>query len=307
MTAPADHKRPGGGQVSRIGFDDRHLKVEHGAMHLTHVRDGGRDLLIEIPTDSLDWKADPNPGRGYLRYTVVAPMVHGPKFTSSEKVVLAAAELEVETVADFRALLVLVLERSGLTCGQIAAKTSIGRSSVYNLADVRRTGLPTKPDQVQEFLCACGLQLRQVGTVMRSWELLDAERAKPTGKSAAAEPPPTMPITQLSPREILQEAVSRRGARIRDFAVSDIVGEFVRLRTLLPILLSIGLLVGWRYLNTTTYSNGWAGTYSYVNMWAEWPPLVAIELLVMTQLLRWRLRRTAKPRPRRKRRLIRKA
>jgi hypothetical protein len=63
--------------------------------------------------------------------------------------VLRRSQLMVDTVADFRARLRLVLERAGLTCGQTAATTSIGRSSSYNLVTVRRTRLPTRGDQVQ--------------------------------------------------------------------------------------------------------------------------------------------------------------
>jgi hypothetical protein len=249
-------------------------------------QDEAVDLVITLPSDSLDWtpgRIDPNaPRLRTLRYQIHTGADAGSRFTSTEKVVLTAEELTIGTVADFRALLALVLKRAGLTCGQIAAKTSIGRSSVYNLVDVRREGLPTKGDQVQEFLCACGLQLRQVATVMRSWELLDAQRAKPTGKPAATTPPAATPIAQLSPREILQEAVGARGPRVRDFAVRDIARELVRLRTLLPILFSIGVLLGCRWY---TYDTG-----------PDWKLLVPGELLFIPLLLRWRLRRTAAPR-----------
>ncbi|GAB3167718.1 hypothetical protein GCM10027258_93510 [Amycolatopsis stemonae] len=228
-----------------------------------------------------------------------------PPCTSTEKVVLDADELAVETVADFRALLKLVLDRAGLTCGQITMKTSINRSSVYNLVDVRRTGLPTKPRQVLEFLCACGLQLRQVAAIMRSWELLNAARPKPTGKPAAESSAPALvstPITRLSPREIVREATARRGPRIKDFAVGDIGRELVRARTLLPILLGIAVLAGWHFLVPSLL--GGHTTYFVMRMLslsASWSSLTVIGVALAMQVLRWRLRRTVPPRPKGKR------
>jgi hypothetical protein len=114
----------------------------------------------------------------------------GPEtFTSTGKVTLQPDELTPATAVEFAALLRLVLERSGLTAGQIAAKTSIARSSVYNLVAPTRTGLPLKRDQVD-----------QVTPVMQAWEALIADRRKSRckiGATIASSPAPTrtMPLT----------------------------------------------------------------------------------------------------------------
>lgn len=106
-------------------------------------------------------------------------------FSSTEKVTLEPHEIATATVPEFLALLRQVLERSGLTAGQVSAKTSIARSSVYSLVDPRRRGLPVKAVQVQEFLCGCGLLLKQVRTVMEAWESLNGIRRRPAVKVTA--------------------------------------------------------------------------------------------------------------------------
>ncbi|SFW13586.1 hypothetical protein [Amycolatopsis australiensis] len=254
-----------------------------------------------------DWKPDTKLARGTRSepIEVYLPDWHSyqpdqpPRYTSSEKVVLEVGELTVETVADFRALLKKVLDRAGLTCGQIAMKTSINRSSLYNLVDVRRSGLPTKPDQVQEFLCACGLQLQQVATIMRSWSLLNAARPKPTGKPAAATTPAaaSTPITKLSPREIVREATALRGPRVGDFAIGDIGRELVRTRTLLPIVFCVAVLLGWRVaVHVMAGDRADVGVWTLLHMSSSWWLLTTIGLVVSTQVLRWRLRRSVRPR-----------
>ncbi|MEA5357987.1 hypothetical protein VA596_00450 [Amycolatopsis sp., V23-08] len=85
------------------------------------------------------------------------------------------------------AVLRLVLKRSGLTAGQISAKTSIARSSAYNLVAPARTGLPTDPGQVLLFLRGCGLQLDQVNKIMWAWERLGADRRKHRLNTARSE------------------------------------------------------------------------------------------------------------------------
>ncbi len=105
---------------------------------------------------------------------------------------LAPEELTLTTVDGFLAVLRLVLERSGLTAGQVAAKTSIARSSAYHLVSVSRTGLPVDPDQVLLFLTGCGLRMDQVDEVMRAWGRIALERRR---RRAAGEvrPEPALP------------------------------------------------------------------------------------------------------------------
>src|SRR5690349_20332345 len=87
----------------------------------------------------------------------------GPEtFNSTERVVLRPDELTLATVFEFVAMLRLVLRKSGLTAGQVAAKASIARSSAYNLVAATRTGLPVDPSQVQLFVRGCGLRQDQI-------------------------------------------------------------------------------------------------------------------------------------------------
>ncbi|MEU4523274.1 hypothetical protein AB0F52_31765 [Amycolatopsis sp. NPDC024027] len=99
-------------------------------------------------------------------------------FRVSARVALTPEELTLATVDDFLAVLRLVLERSGLTAGQVAAKTSIARSSAYNLVSVSRRGLPVDPDQVLLFLTGCGLRMDQVDEIMRAWGRFALERRR---------------------------------------------------------------------------------------------------------------------------------
>ncbi|MEV6831647.1 hypothetical protein [Amycolatopsis sp. NPDC051102] len=96
----------------------------------------------------------------------------------SEKVVLEPAGLAPATVPEFLAVLRIVLEKSGLTAGQVAAKTSIARSSAYNLVARSRTALPVDEDQVWLFLGGCGLRVEQIDMLMRAWRRLAAERRR---------------------------------------------------------------------------------------------------------------------------------
>ncbi|GHG26521.1 hypothetical protein GCM10017567_52220 [Amycolatopsis bullii] len=74
------------------------------------------------------------------------PGERGPDtFRISGRVTLAPEELTLTTLDGFLAVLRLVLERSGLTAGQVAAKTSIARSSAYNLVSVSRRDCRSTP------------------------------------------------------------------------------------------------------------------------------------------------------------------
>ncbi|MBE8518853.1 hypothetical protein ILP97_15240 [Amycolatopsis sp. H6(2020)] len=96
----------------------------------------------------------------------------------TERVALEPEELTPTSVPEFLVVLRVVLEKSGLTAGQVAAKTSIARSSAYNLVASSRTGLPVDPDQVWLFLGGCGLRLEQIDTIMRAWRRLAVERRR---------------------------------------------------------------------------------------------------------------------------------
>ena len=88
---------------------------------------------------------------------------------------LDSATICASTPADFRRLLDNIRKRAGLTSSQIAIKTTIPRSQAYNLVAATRTTLPSKPEQVRQFVEACGLSPVQVGLVMSLWEKLDQQ------------------------------------------------------------------------------------------------------------------------------------
>lgn len=109
-------------------------------------------------------------------------------FNSTERVVLRPDELTLATVPEFVAMLRLVLKKSGLTAGQVAAKTSIARSSAYNLVSATRTGLPVDPVQVRLFVRGCGLRQDQIDAVMRAWTRLSVgDRRRRDGIAVKSE------------------------------------------------------------------------------------------------------------------------
>ncbi|MFJ7216269.1 hypothetical protein [Amycolatopsis sp. NPDC098790] len=99
-------------------------------------------------------------------------------FTTASRVVLKPDEMTLATVAEFAAMLRLVLKKSGMTAGQVAAKTSIARSSAYSLVSATRTGLPVDAAQVQLFMRGCGLRHDQIDEVMRAWTRLSADNRR---------------------------------------------------------------------------------------------------------------------------------
>ncbi|MFJ9780297.1 hypothetical protein ACIRSS_11980 [Amycolatopsis sp. NPDC101161] len=88
-------------------------------------------------------------------------------------------------MSEFVAMLRLVLRKSGLTAGQVAAKTSIARSSAYNLVAATRTGLPVDPSQVRLFVRGCGLRQEQIDEVMRAWMRLSVDNRRRKDVTAA--------------------------------------------------------------------------------------------------------------------------
>lgn len=83
--------------------------------------------------------------------------------------------LEATTPAEFRKLLGEIRETSGLSCGQIAVKTKMPRSTAYSLPNPSRPGLPSNQEQVRDFVRACGLTETQLDVVMDLWTALHNE------------------------------------------------------------------------------------------------------------------------------------
>lgn len=66
-----------------------------------------------------------------------------------------------------------IRQQAGLTCGQIAIKIGMPRSTAYSLTDRKRSRLPSNPEQVRAFILACGLTATQVDVVMDCWQALN--------------------------------------------------------------------------------------------------------------------------------------
>ncbi|MFI5587510.1 hypothetical protein ACIA5G_20845 [Amycolatopsis sp. NPDC051758] len=155
----------------------------------------------------------------------------GPEtFKSTERVVLTSEELALATIPEFLVMLRLVLEKSGLTAGQVAAKTSIARSSAYNLVAVTRTGLPIDPGQVRLFLSGCGLRIEQVDEVMHAWKRLGFDRRR--RRSGRAAKPESAPRRRAPGADTCLEHIQRSRAS------GDLAGAAAWARRLAEALLA---------------------------------------------------------------------
>ena len=83
--------------------------------------------------------------------------------------------IRATTPVEFRQLLDHIRISAGLTPSQIAIKTTIPRSQAYNMVAANRATLPSKREQVRQFVEACGLSPVQVGLVMTLWSKLDQQ------------------------------------------------------------------------------------------------------------------------------------
>jgi len=83
--------------------------------------------------------------------------------------------IRATTPVEFRQLLDHIRISAGLTPSQIAIKTTIPRSQAYNMVAANRATLPSKREQVRQFVEACRLSPVQVGLVMTLWSKLDQQ------------------------------------------------------------------------------------------------------------------------------------
>ena len=123
---------------------------------------------------------------------------HGP----GEKFVeVAPTVLRAETGGEFRNMLDQVREAARLTCGQIAVKANIARSTAYALVDGNKDAVPNKPGQVLSFVMACNLSPVQVEVVMELLQEL-ADKPKPHNTTVmprtASDGAPASDTTDLS-------------------------------------------------------------------------------------------------------------
>ncbi|MEU7527314.1 hypothetical protein AB0A74_16380 [Saccharothrix sp. NPDC042600] len=87
------------------------------------------------------------------------------------------SELQATTAEGFVRLLGDIRRRSGLSVPKWAQRAGVPRSQAYSL--LRRTTLPSKPEQVQALVVAAGLPAHQVQRVMRLWNELHQRRSDP--------------------------------------------------------------------------------------------------------------------------------
>jgi hypothetical protein len=127
---------------------------------------------------------------------------------------LGYLELDSDTIhattpVEFRQLLDHIRVRAGLTPSQIAIKTTIPRSQAYNMVAVTRTTLPSKPEQVREFVEACGLAPVQVGLVMNLWSNLDQQaREEQEAGRGPSRGGPAAPDTEFTQSFFFNEAAA---------------------------------------------------------------------------------------------------
>ena len=185
---------------------------------------GSRTPRMSIRVDHQGWWSRPpvrQKARGPRRGTALPGEAGPDTFRVSARVTLAPEELTLATVDDFLAVLRLVLDRSGLTAGQVAAKTSIARSSAYHLVSMSRTGLPVDPDQVLLFLTGCGLRMDQVDEIMRAWGRIALERRRRRGAGEIRpRPAPHRPSADAGVDRCVEQLRLLRAAGDLDKAVT---------------------------------------------------------------------------------------
>jgi transcriptional regulator with XRE-family HTH domain len=118
---------------------------------------------------------------------------------------LSEEELRLRTPADLARVFQLVLDRAGLTAGQLAIKAKISRSQVYNLKKTDSTAVPRSPEQITAYLSACGVPPQQVAIVLRQWQRLDVLRRQ--GKTPELSPDPPEPAAFLR-QEVIRQRVT---------------------------------------------------------------------------------------------------
>ena len=102
------------------------------------------------------------------------PSMNAPE-RSRSYLLIDSDSIRAATPVEFRQLLDHIRISAGLTPSQIAIKTTIPRSQAYNMVAANRATLPSKPEQVRQFVEACGLSPVQVGLVMTLWSKLDQQ------------------------------------------------------------------------------------------------------------------------------------
>jgi hypothetical protein len=167
-------------------------------------------------------------------------------------------DLHIRDGEQLAKLLKQIMEEARLTPTEMAAKTGISRSQVYNL--ISSKSLPRKHEQLERFLSACQLDTAQVEIVLAQWRRLDQRRResalpKPTTTDTAppakaaetirVDGPNGSSITITGPR--IEEADRKMLAELlKSTAVSEQATKFTRrtpLTTLVLIVIALCLVV----------------------------------------------------------------
>ncbi|QXV63572.1 hypothetical protein [Amycolatopsis sp. TNS106] len=140
--------------------------------------------------------------------------------------VLGALELLIETPDDVSKVVQLAMDRAQIGHGQVAAKTGINRSQVYNLSK-QDGALPREPDQLLKCLHACKMPTVQIDLVVMQWRLLRERRRRGLSLELPSLPipvqrnKPAMPVVPTAEREIVPEDhPAERDAKAGDISSS---------------------------------------------------------------------------------------
>ncbi len=101
---------------------------------------------------------------------------------------LSSDELLIRTPADLAQVFQAVLDRAGLTAGQLAIKANISRSQVYSMKKAGTGSVPRNPEQISRWLFNCGVPPKQAHVIMERWKQLDVLRRQ--GKRPELGPAP---------------------------------------------------------------------------------------------------------------------
>jgi hypothetical protein len=183
-------------RAAGLTIDDLAVTVESTTVEVSEVLGGGalpgQDFLEELLAACRASPAQRMAARDLLRPRSKIDPKHGfghalgdprgaadsavSKAAGRSFVVLHDSELLIRNPADLARVFQLVLDRAGLTAGQLAIKTKISRSQIYNLKKAGTTAVPRSAEQVSKYLLTCGMAPRQVQLVLERWHVLDVLR-----------------------------------------------------------------------------------------------------------------------------------
>lgn len=112
-----------------------------------------------------------------LRINILMAASNARRERHNEIGALTPAELLIRTPCDVSRIVRLAMDRAGFSPGQIALKTGIHRSQVYNLS-TPNGALPREPDQLLKTLHACRMPARQIDLLLVQWRLLRERRRR---------------------------------------------------------------------------------------------------------------------------------